>query len=101
MSQRIRRFTVMQTAKLFATLYTLMGLVFLPFLWLSSRAAGTTAGAMGGFPVSGRMLLLLPVLYGALGFVFVALGCAIYNLVAGWVGGIEVEFEPTTDGAAR
>ena len=25
------------------------------------------------------------------GFIFTALGCALYNLVAGWVGGIEVE----------
>ena len=35
--------------------------------------------------------LLLPLFYGLLGFVFTALGCIIYNLVAGWVGGIEIE----------
>ncbi len=27
------------------------------------------------------------------GFVFTAIGCAIYNFVAGYVGGIEVELE--------
>jgi hypothetical protein len=28
-----------------------------------------------------------------MGFISTALGCAIYNLVAGFVGGIEVELE--------
>lgn len=32
-----------------------------------------------------------PLLYGLAGFVFAAIGCAIYNLVAGWTGGIEIE----------
>ena len=35
--------------------------------------------------------LLLPIFYGVLGFIFTAIGCAIYNFVAGLVGGVEVE----------
>ena len=30
----------------------------------------------------------MPLLYGVIGFISAALGCAIYNAVAGWVGGI-------------
>ena len=37
--------------------------------------------------------LALPVLYGLLGFVFTAIGCALYNWVAGMVGGIEVQLD--------
>jgi hypothetical protein len=33
------------------------------------------------------------VIYGVMGFVFTALGCLLYNLVASWIGGIEVELE--------
>ncbi len=45
------------------------------------------AGMMIGFGV------LMPVIYGVMGFVFGVIGAAIYNLIAGWIGGIEVEVE--------
>jgi hypothetical protein len=34
--------------------------------------------------------------YGILGWVFTAIACAVYNIVAGWVGGIEVQVEQVT-----
>jgi hypothetical protein len=37
--------------------------------------------------------LALPIIYGVCGFIFTAIGCAIYNFVAGLVGGIEVELD--------
>lgn len=36
-------------------------------------------------------IVVLPIFYGVLGFVFAGIGAAIYNLVAGWVGGIEID----------
>jgi hypothetical protein len=39
------------------------------------------------------MGLFMPVIYGVMGFIFGVIGAAIYNLVAGWIGGIEVEVE--------
>ena len=36
-------------------------------------------------------VILCPIIYGILGGVAAAIGAAIYNLVAGWVGGLEVE----------
>ena len=85
MAQRIRRFGVGQTAKVLGVLYTLLGLVFLPFVLVAAMFAPNEAGLGIGFAVA------LPVIYGLAGFVFTAIGCLIYNLVAGWVGGIEVE----------
>jgi hypothetical protein len=35
----------------------------------------------------------LPIFYGAMGFILGVIGAFIYNLIARWVGGIEVEVE--------
>jgi len=39
------------------------------------------------------MLIFLPIMYGVIGFIAGAIGAALYNLVAGVVGGIEIEVE--------
>lgn len=39
----------------------------------------------------GLAVVVLPVLYGVMGALMAGLGAAFYNLVAKWVGGIEVE----------
>ena len=84
MRQQIVRLSVHQTSKVLAVLYALMGLVLVPFFLLASFM-GPEAGGFGlGFA------LLLPVIYGALGYVFVALGCWLYNVGASRVGGIEL-----------
>lgn len=85
MAQQIRRFSVGQTAKVIGVLYALMGLVFVPIVLIASMYSPDKTGFGPGFA------LALPVMYGVLGFVFTAIGCAIYNVVAGLVGGIEVE----------
>ncbi len=36
-------------------------------------------------------IVLLPICYGIIGGISGALGAVIYNLVAGWVGGLEVD----------
>ena len=37
--------------------------------------------------------IAMPIMYGVFGVVGGAIGAALYNLVAGWVGGIEVELD--------
>jgi inner membrane protein involved in colicin E2 resistance len=85
MTQRIRRVGVGQTAKVVGVLYLLVGLLLAPFLVLATMFAPEQAGFGVAFAVA------LPILYGCAGFVGAAIGCFIYNLVAGWVGGIEVD----------
>jgi hypothetical protein len=86
MMQRIQRFGIAQTAKVFAILYGLMGLLFAPFFLLGGLFA------QGEEPRFGMGLAIaIPILYAVLGFVFVAIACWLYNLVASWVGGIEIE----------
>jgi hypothetical protein len=75
-----------------AVLYALMGLLFVPFfLFVGSFAPAAADDA--GFGFSTGFALFLPVLYGGFGFVFTLIAAALYNLVAGFVGGIEVELE--------
>lgn len=87
MPQQIRRFGIGQTAKVIGVLYALMGLVFAPIFLVSAMFAPKETGLGTGFA------LALPILYGVCGFIFTAIGCAIYNVVAGWVGGVEVELD--------
>ena len=82
---QIRRFGVGQTAKVVGALYALMGVVFVPFVLIAAMLSPDKSGFGPGFA------LALPIIYGVFGFIFTAIGCAIYNFVAGLVGGIEVE----------
>jgi hypothetical protein len=84
---QIRRFGVGQTAKVVGVLYALMGLVLVPIVLIVSMLSPEKSEFGAGFA------LTLPIIYGVLGFIFTAIGCAIYNVVAGLVGGIEVELE--------
>ena len=89
MAQQIRRFSIGQSAKFLGVLYALFGLIFVPFFLLMEMFAPEGTGGFGTVFAIG-----MPVMYGVLGLVGGAIGAALYNLVAGWVGGIEVELEP-------
>ena len=84
---QIRRFGVGQTAKVVGVLYTLVGVALVPFILIAAMYSPNKAGLGPG------VALALPIIYGAAGFIFTAIGCALYNFVAGLVGGIEVELD--------
>jgi len=85
--QQIRRFGIGQTAKVVGVLYALLGLVAVPIFLAASAFSPREVGFGTGFALG------LPIIYGVMGFVFTAIACVIYNFVAGFVGGIEVELE--------
>ena len=99
--QRIRSVGVLSCAKMMGILYGCMGLLFIPFALiagLASMAAQRSSGANAAVgAISGAVLLvfgiLAPVIYGAMGFVFGAIGAWIYNLIAKRLGGIEIQLE--------
>ncbi|MGH9418742.1 MAG: hypothetical protein ACRD3J_02115 [Thermoanaerobaculia bacterium] len=93
-THRIRRIAPLQTAKIAAVLYLIVGLIFFPFFLLVSRLAPTGAGPWSGMGMS--FAIILPLAYAAFGFVGTLIATAIYNFVAGMVGGIEVEVESVT-----
>jgi hypothetical protein len=56
-----------------------------------TQAAGAPAAVIMGIMFG--MGIFMPIIYGVMGFVFGVLGAAVYNLIARWIGGIEVEVE--------
>jgi hypothetical protein len=95
---RLRRFGIVQTATSIAVMYAIVVFIFFAVLALITLIAGSTARTdqLGGFAAGGIGLLVIGVLaalvYAALGWVFTAIACALYNLVAGWTGGIEMQY---------
>lgn len=92
MRRRIRRFGIFQTAKVVAVMYALLGLLFAPILIL----VGMFSPESDGMRLGWAMALAMPIVYGCLGFVMTAIGCAIYNVLGGITGGIELEFDDVT-----
>ncbi len=93
MRQRIRKFDPTSVAKIMAVLYGLMGLIFVPIILVVGAIAPPEAKSAFGFGMGAGLAILFPVIYACIGFVFTYIGAALYNVVAGWVGGIEVEIE--------
>jgi hypothetical protein len=101
--QRIKSVGVLSCAKMLGVLYGCMGLLFIPLALvggLASIATQQASGANGAVgAISGAVLMVLgilaPFLYGAMGFVFGAIGAWIYNLIAQRLGGIEIQLEAT------
>lgn len=89
MAHRIQRFEPLQTAKVLGILYAIMGAVVAPFFILATMLTpeASAAGLGIGFAIA------LPLLYGLFGALATAIGCLLYNLVASWVGGIEVDLD--------
>lgn len=90
--RRIKRFGVAQTAKVVAIIYFfVIAIVMMPL--------GLIIILLGGFHGIGHwegvMFLFLPFVYALIAFVFTAIGCLVYNLIAKRIGGIEVEIETT------
>lgn len=92
---RIRRFGIMKTATVVAIMYMVIVAVFVvPLLLLGLLVApsqgSNAAGGIAGLAVIGFVAIFA---YGLIGWVATAIAAAIYNLAAGWVGGIEVQVE--------
>lgn len=83
MKKQIINISPLQTAKVFAVLYFVMSIPLVAIMALSFIAAPEGAS----FPVG--LLIAMPFLYLIFGFIFTVIGAWVYNLVAGWVGGVE------------
>lgn len=80
MKKQITNVSPVQTAKVMAVLYLVISL---PIVLLAMAFMPSSMG------VGKMMMLVFPVLYMVLGFIFTLIGAFIYNFVAGLVGGME------------
>ena len=96
----IRRVSPMSAAKIGGLLYAFIGLLIGAVMSLAFGAIGSLAGDsdLPHAPLMGMMMgagaiVVAPIFYGVLGFVTSAVTAMIYNLLAGWIGGIEIEVD--------
>jgi hypothetical protein len=97
----IRRFSVIKTATVVAVMYAvIVAVVIIPLAILAVAFGRGDSGGAGvvGFLVFG---LLAALIYGVFGWIFTAIACAVYNLAAGWVGGIEVQVDQSAPPPAQ
>jgi len=97
MNNQIIRVSPLQAAKVSAVLYFIMGVLFAVPMTLITMFAGAPEGAENSSGLSLVFLVMLPFLYAVLAFIFVPFACWIYNIVAGWVGGIEITLGESND----
>jgi hypothetical protein len=93
----IKRVGPLSCAKISGTLYAIMGLVVGAIVSVVSMAGGFAsdndgAGAIGAM-IGASAIVVLPLLYGCMGFIVTLIGAWIYNVLAGLVGGIELEVQ--------
>ena len=97
----IRHIGVGSLARILAALYALWGFIFgLIVALIAAGGAGMSAasdgplpGWAGGLFGVGAIILFFPICYGVLGAIGGAITAAMYNVVAGMVGGLSVETE--------
>jgi hypothetical protein len=84
MKKRISHISVLQQGIVCAVLYGLLSLIAVPFLILGALFGHGGAGAI--------LFIFLPIVYAIVGFIAGVITAFVYNLVAGWTGGIELTF---------
>ena len=100
----IRRVGVLSLGVMSGILSAIGGLIagllmagFFSIISAFSGAAGDIYDMDGlgfmGWMFSGMVIFIYPILYGVAGFLSGVIGGALYNLFAGWVGGIKVELK--------
>ncbi|HEV7839885.1 MAG TPA: hypothetical protein VGO75_17570 [Gemmatimonadaceae bacterium] len=88
MDYRIKRFGIASTALTVAMIYFVLGLIIAPLVFMVSRNAPADQ------KLPGLIFVLGPFFYAVFGYVFAAIGCWLYNIIAGWTGGVALTLEP-------
>jgi len=92
----IRHLGPLSLAKVGAVIYAIFGFLFgCLFALIALGGSAADASEMEGFGAlfGGGAVVAFPIFYGCLGFVALLFTAWLYNLVAGVVGGVEVEIQ--------
>jgi len=98
---RITHIAPLSVGKVAFVLYGCIGLIACIFLVPIMMFGSALHAGEHPFPFAFAvgMVIAMPVVYAVIGALFAMLAVAIYNVVAGMVGGVELTIEPTA--AAR
>ncbi len=93
----IRRVGPLSFAKLSGMVYAIMGLIFGGIVSLIALAGGFASNTSEGAGLSAMVgvgaVVVFPIFYGLIGFLAMLIGAWLYNVVAGIVGGVEVDVQ--------
>ena len=95
----LRGVGVWSAAKISCVLYAALGLIFGAFMTLVAVVGSVVGFGEQSFQGPGGLLfgmgaaVVLPIFYGLIGLISGAIAAALYNLVAGWIGGLELDLE--------
>ena len=97
----IKRIAPLSAAKVAGLIYALIGLPFAVLVWVISMVGLNYSGLSAspflpfapGYVVAGGAVavIVLPIVYGFFCFVMTLICAWLYNLVAGFVGGVSIE----------
>lgn len=78
-----------------AVIYGILGLIFIPFFLIASMGMSQLPAEQrtGMMAFGAGFAIAMPFIYAVLGFIGGVIVAFIYNLVAKWAGGVEVEVE--------
>ena len=84
-------------ANIAGKLYAILGLVFGGIFSLAALAGGFASNTSGGAGLAAMIgvgaVVVFPILYGGIGFVATLIGAWLYNVIAGLVGGVEMDLQ--------
>ncbi|GMQ91679.1 MAG: hypothetical protein BMS9Abin11_0990 [Gammaproteobacteria bacterium] len=85
MKKQLIRISVLQSSKITTALYFLMGFIY--------TLVGIPMLIFGGqqIRIMAIVYILMPIVMAAIGFIFFVIFAAIYNILAKFLGGFEVE----------
>jgi hypothetical protein len=93
----IKRVGPVSCAKVVAALYMIVGIAIGGLISLGSMAGGMASEvpwmAGIGAAIGIAAIIVLPLVYGILGFVTTLIGAWLYNIAASIVGGIEIDVQ--------
>ena len=94
----LKRVGVVSCAKITGTLYGILGILIgsvFALFWTLGLALGRSSSGQVPFAAMFGVgaIVVAPILYGVLGFIGGLISAGLYNWLAGFVGGIEVELQ--------
>ncbi|HBF50985.1 MAG TPA: hypothetical protein DDX04_12290 [Massilia sp.] len=84
MKKQVVSVSILQNAKVMAALYFVISIPFTLLMFIPALM-----GQGQGVGPSLLMLLMMPLLYTLMGFVFTLIGAWVYNIIAARIGGLE------------
>ena len=92
--EKVKKIRAVSLGKMLGVMYGIMGLIFgglITIFAILGSSLFTSEKDFGGIFFGIGAIILLPVIYGVLGFILGVIFGWIYNVAARWTGGLEVD----------